>query len=65
MRNIRGEINFQHRTQQLLVVLNYVRGCAWERTWLIALDQLRSQVNTEIVNEIEKKLKKINEQYKR
>ncbi len=65
MRNIRDKINFQHRTQQLLVVSNYVRGCAWERTWLIGLDRLRSQVNTEIVNEIEKKLKKINEQYKR
>ncbi len=58
MRNIRDRINFQHSTQQLLVVFNYVKGCAWERTWLIALDQLRSQVNTEIVNEIENKLKK-------
>jgi hypothetical protein len=58
MRNIRDKINFQHRTQQLLVVSNYVRGCAWERTWTICIEQLRSQANTEIVNEIENKLKK-------
>jgi hypothetical protein len=58
MRNVRDRINFQHRTQQLLVVLNYVRGCAWERTWRICIMQLRRQVNTEIVNEIENKLKK-------
>lgn len=55
MRNIRDRINFQH---SMLVVFKYVKGCAWERTWLIALDQLRSQVNTEIINEIENKLKK-------